>query len=122
MGPSVVGMHATSTSHELPLRVLPEQLLVVIVKPADTETPITFIFFLPEGSEAVSVCDALVVPLTTLPKESGPGLSWSVGSLESGDDAASSDCASTGRANAPIRNSSAKVKAASGRTNDLKRI
>jgi len=122
MAPSAVGSHATSTSHELPFRVLPEQLLVVIVKPSETEMPITFIFFLPEGSEAVSVCGVLVVPTTTPPKESAPGLSWSVGSAESGDDAASSDCASTGRASAPIRNNSAKVKAASDRTNDLRRI
>jgi len=123
MTPTEVGMHATSTAHVLlPLIVLPEQLSVVIVKPAETETLVIFIFFLAEGSEAVSVCGVLVCPTTTAPKESAPGLTWSVGSLESGDDAASSDCASTGRASAPIRNNSAKVKAASDRTNDLKRI
>jgi hypothetical protein len=65
-------MQATSTSHELPFRVLPEQPSVVIVKPAETETLLILIFFLPEGSVAVSGIDALVVPTTTLPKESGP--------------------------------------------------
>jgi hypothetical protein len=91
------------------------------VKPAATETLVIFIFFLPEGSVAVSVFGALVVPTTTGPKASGP-LSCSVGCLLSGDDAASSDCASTGRASAPIRNSSTKVRAANDRTNDFKRM
>jgi hypothetical protein len=46
-----------------------------------------------------------------------------LGPLESGDDAASSaDCARTGRANAPIRNNSAKARAANERTNDLSRM
>ena len=73
-----VGMHATATSHELPFRVVWEQPSLVIVKPAETETLPILILCLLEGSVAVSVCDALVVPTTTLPKESGP-LSCSVG-------------------------------------------
>jgi hypothetical protein len=119
IAPVAVGIHATSTSHELPLRVVLEQPSVVIVKPAETETLFILIFFLPEV--AVSGFDALVVLTTTLPKESGP-LSWRDGCLASGDDAASSDCASAGRASAPIRNNSTKVKAASDRTIDLRRI
>jgi hypothetical protein len=75
IAPVAVGMHATSTSHELPFRVVPEQPSVVIVKPAETETLLIFIFFLREGSVAVSGSGALVVPTTTSPKESGP-LSW----------------------------------------------
>jgi hypothetical protein len=54
-------------------------------------------------------------------KVSGP-LSCRNGCLLSGDDAPSSDCASTGRANAPIRNNSTKVRAASDRKNDFKRM
>ena len=115
-------MHATSTSHELPFSVVPVHPLLVIVKPSETVTPITFIFFLPEGSLAVSGCDAPVVLIVTLPNESGP-LSCSVG-CESADVATSapSDCANAGRASVPIRSSSAKVRAANGRTNDLQLI
>jgi len=114
-------LHTTSTSHELPFNVVPLQLSVVIMKPAVTETLVIFIFFLPEGSVAVSVFGALVVLTTTGPKESGP-LSCRNGCLLSGDDAASSDCASTGCASAPIRNTSTKVRAASDRINDFKRM
>jgi hypothetical protein len=74
----VVGMHATSTSHVLPFSVVPLHALLTIVKPVETVTSIIFIFFLLEGSVAISACDGLVVLIVTLPNESGP-LSCSVG-------------------------------------------
>ena len=101
---------------------MPEHPSVVIVKPVETDTFRTFIFFLPE-LVAVSVFGALVVPSGTLPKSSGP-LSCSLLAAPSGDDATSSsdDCASAGRASVPIRSRSAKVKAVIDRTIDLQRM
>jgi hypothetical protein len=77
-----------------------------------------------EGLLAVSVFDALVVPFTTLPKESAPGLSCSVGCFASGDDAASSSddcCASTGCANTVNKNSIEKMRPTSARADNFNR-
>lgn len=63
----------------MPFKVWWVQLSCTTVKPSVTETLFIFIFFLPEGSVAVSVIVGLVVPTVTGPKESGPGVSCSVG-------------------------------------------
>jgi len=119
--PGLVGWNPTETVH-IPLAgIVSPQVSPVTKKGAVTLTSVIEIAVVLDWLVSVMVFGVLMVVSTTSPKLMVVGLIFSLGALTF-DAASSADCANTGRAKAVSRNISMRVRPASDRANDLKRI